>query len=180
MNTMDEPTTTPAQAENTPAAPNTERTAAPPTRVRNDEEDNGHGPRKPSFATGKDARGRGRRRRKVSYLTINKIATVDYKDSALLRRFINDQGKILPPRQTGTTAKEQRMVSNAIKRAREMALMPFVALDTSTGERGRFDRRSGPRGHRPDSRPQGPRPAPAESEAAAPTRSTEPQTPSAE
>ncbi len=78
------------------------------------------------------ARGRpadARRRRKASFLTLNKIETVDYKDVALLKRFINDRGKILPSRQTGCTAKQQRMVSTAIKRAREMALLPFVVAD---------------------------------------------------
>lgn len=77
---------------------------------------------------------RGRRRRKVSYLTINKIDTVDYKDVNILRRFINDRGKILASRQTGNTAKQQRMIASAIRRAREMALLPFVVREY-TGER---------------------------------------------
>jgi small subunit ribosomal protein S18 len=76
-----------------------------------------------------EGRARARRRRKVSFLTANKIDTVDYKDVATLRRFVNEYGKILPSRQTGNTAKQQRMVSRAIKRAREMALMPFVIRD---------------------------------------------------
>jgi len=76
-----------------------------------------------------DARGRGRKRRKVSYLTINKIDSVDYKDVALLKRFLNDRGKILPTRQTGNTAKQQRMISRAIRRARELALLPFVVTE---------------------------------------------------
>lgn len=76
-----------------------------------------------------EGRARARRRRKASFLTLNKIETVDYKDVALLKRFINDRGKILPSRQTGCTAKQQRMVSTAIKRAREMALLPFVVAD---------------------------------------------------
>ncbi len=80
-----------------------------------------------------DARGEGRvrsrRRRKVSYLTINKIDSVDYKDTVVLRRFLTDRGKILPSRQTGNTAKQQRMIARAIKRAREMALLAFVVRD---------------------------------------------------
>lgn len=80
-----------------------------------------------------DGRGEGRAkrrgRRKVSYLTTNKIDSVDYKDLAVLRRFLSDRGKILPSRQTGATAKQQRMISRAIKRAREMALLPFVVSD---------------------------------------------------
>ncbi|MBA3727248.1 MAG: 30S ribosomal protein S18 [Armatimonadetes bacterium] len=150
---MDQEQTTPAQAAYTPAAPRPERTAGQdrpsgPNRVRK-EDDEGQGFRKNfSVGGGKDARGRGRRRRKVSYLTLNKISTLDYKDIGLLRRFVNEQGKIVSPRQTGATAKEQRMIATAIKRAREMALMPFVALDSSIGDRGRggFERRGGYRG----------------------------------
>ncbi|MBS1723501.1 MAG: 30S ribosomal protein S18 [Armatimonadetes bacterium] len=82
-----------------------------------------------------DGRGEGgkkkRQRRKVSYLTVNKIDSVDYKDVAILRRFLTERGKILPSRQTGNTAKQQRMVARAIKRAREMALLPFVVTDTT-------------------------------------------------
>src|SRR2546421_11213500 len=63
---------------------------------------------------------KGKRRRKVSYLTTNKIDFVDYKEVNILRRFLNDRGKILPSRQSGNTAKQQRMISEAIRRAREM------------------------------------------------------------
>jgi len=52
---------------------------------------------------------------------------IDYKDVDTLKRFINDQGKILPRRVTGTSAKYQRQLSVAIKRAREMALLPYIA-----------------------------------------------------
>jgi small subunit ribosomal protein S18 len=76
-----------------------------------------------------EGRARTRRRRKVSYLTTQKIDVVDYKDVATLRKFINDRGKILPSRQSGNTAKQQRMIASAIKRAREMALLPFVVID---------------------------------------------------
>jgi small subunit ribosomal protein S18 len=86
---------------------------------------------------GKEGRPRPRRRRKVSYLTLNNIEVVDYKDVSLLRRFLNDQGKILPARQTGCTAREQRMVANAIRRAREMAILPFITLDGGFSDRGR-------------------------------------------
>lgn len=74
---------------------------------------------------------RTRRRRKVSYLTINKVYTVDYKDIAVLKRFINERGKILSAKITGNTAKQQRMISNAIRRAREMALLPFTVSEPS-------------------------------------------------
>lgn len=74
---------------------------------------------------GRPKRG-GFKRRKVSYLTINKIKSVDYKNVTLLRQFTDDRGKIIPRRRSGATAKEQRMVAIAIKRAREIALLPFV------------------------------------------------------
>ena len=66
------------------------------------------------------------KRRKDSSLTINKIKTVDYKNVTLLRTFTDDRGKIVPRRRSGATAKEQRMIAVAIKRAREIALLPFV------------------------------------------------------
>ncbi|MFP4286473.1 MAG: 30S ribosomal protein S18 [Candidatus Izemoplasmataceae bacterium] len=67
-----------------------------------------------------------KRRRKVCYFTENKIKYIDYKDAELLRRFISDRGKILPKRVTGTKAGYQKELSVAIKRARHMALLPFV------------------------------------------------------
>ncbi len=54
------------------------------------------------------------------------IKYVDYKDSDFLMRFINEQGKILPRRLTGTSLKYQRKVAVAVKRARHLALMPYV------------------------------------------------------
>ncbi|VAW17002.1 SSU ribosomal protein S18p @ SSU ribosomal protein S18p, zinc-independent [hydrothermal vent metagenome] len=56
----------------------------------------------------------------------NGIKYVDYKDPEFLKRFLNEQGKILPRRITGTSLKYQRKVSRAIKRARNIALLPFV------------------------------------------------------
>lgn len=55
-----------------------------------------------------------------------KLAKLDYKDAYFLRRFLNSQGKIYPPKRHGLTAKEQRNLANAIKRARFMALIPYV------------------------------------------------------
>lgn len=65
-------------------------------------------------------------RRKVCYFTKNKIEYIDYKDVELLKRFISQNGKIIPRRVTGTKAKYQRMLATAIKRARQMALLPYV------------------------------------------------------
>ncbi len=55
------------------------------------------------------------------------IEYIDYKDTDVLERFMNDQGKILPRRVTGTSAKFQRQLSRAIKRARFLGLLPYVA-----------------------------------------------------
>jgi len=71
----------------------------------------------------------GRKRRKVCYFTSNNITSIDYKDVDLLKKFISERGKILPRRVTGTSAKYQRKLTTAIKRARIMALLPFVAED---------------------------------------------------
>jgi small subunit ribosomal protein S18 len=58
-------------------------------------------------------------------------STIDYKNTKLLVKFISPQGKILPRRATGLTAKQQRSMSVAIKRARMSGLLPFVNLDVS-------------------------------------------------
>jgi small subunit ribosomal protein S18 len=55
------------------------------------------------------------------------IKYIDYKDADFLLKFVNEQGKILPRRLTGTSLKFQRKVSQAVKRARHLALMPYVA-----------------------------------------------------
>ena len=65
-------------------------------------------------------------RRKYCYFKENGITEIDYKDVKLLRRFINDQGKIMPRRVTGTSAKMHRKVVRAIRRARAIALMPYT------------------------------------------------------
>jgi len=56
----------------------------------------------------------------------NKIKYIDYKDPEFLKKFLNEQGKILPRRLTGTSLKYQRKVATAIKRARHLALLPYV------------------------------------------------------
>ena len=71
----------------------------------------------------------GRKRRKVCYFNSNNITHIDYKDVDLLKKFISERGKILPRRVTGTSAKYQRKLTSAIKVARIMALLPFVAED---------------------------------------------------
>ena len=73
-------------------------------------------------------RERGRRpRRKVCAFCVDKVEQIDYKDAAKLRRFTTERGKILPRRISGNCAKHQRQVTIAIKRARNIALLPFTA-----------------------------------------------------
>ena len=72
-------------------------------------------------------RPRGRKpRRKVCMFCVDKIQHIDYKDIVRLRRFTNERGKILPRRTTGTCAAHQRELTEAIKRARQVALLPYV------------------------------------------------------
>tara|TARA_Y100001970_G_C13977536_1_gene721410 strand:- start:662 stop:889 length:228 start_codon:yes stop_codon:yes gene_type:complete len=65
-------------------------------------------------------------RNKFCFFKENGINDIDYKDVKLLRRFVNDQGKIMPRRVTGTSSKMHRKLVRAIKRARSIALMPYV------------------------------------------------------
>ena len=67
-----------------------------------------------------------RRRKKVCIFCADKVSYIDYKDSAKLRKFISERGKILPRRISGTCAKHQRELNTAIKRARQAALLPYV------------------------------------------------------
>ncbi len=67
-------------------------------------------------------------KRKFCYFKENGITYVDYKDVKLLRRFVTDQGKIMPRRVTGSSAKMHRQLVRAIKRARNIALMPFTNI----------------------------------------------------
>jgi len=65
-------------------------------------------------------------RKKVCRFCTDKVTQIDYKDIAKLRKFITEKGKILPSRITGNCAKHQRGVAIAIKRARHIALLPFI------------------------------------------------------
>ncbi len=67
-----------------------------------------------------------RRRKKVCVFCTDKNATMDYKDVNKLKRYVSERGKILPRRITGNCAKHQRALTVAIKRARHVALMPYV------------------------------------------------------
>ena len=80
-------------------------------------------PRKPGGGGGKFRRPR----RKVCAFCVDKIEFIDYKNVGRIRRYVSDRGKILPRRTTGNCAKHQRGMTRAIKRAREIALLPFTA-----------------------------------------------------
>ena len=73
-------------------------------------------------------------RPKICQFCADKNAAIDYKQADFLRRFVTEDGKIRPRRQTGTCAKHQRELATAIKRARHLALLPFAF----TGEVGEF------------------------------------------
>jgi small subunit ribosomal protein S18 len=72
------------------------------------------------------SRGGRPKRRKVCPFSEAKATHIDYKDVATLKKFISDTGKMLPRRVTGVNARYQRMLSEAIKRARHMALLPMT------------------------------------------------------
>ncbi len=69
-------------------------------------------------------------KKKANPLAKDKIKYIDYKDTALLRKFISDRGKIRARRVTGVTTQQQRQIATAVKNAREMALLPY----SSTGK----------------------------------------------
>ena len=74
-----------------------------------------------------DRPARPRKRRKVCQFCVDKVSYIDYKDTAKLKRFLSERSKILPRRTTGTCAIHQRELTTAIKRARQIALLPYVS-----------------------------------------------------
>ena len=67
-----------------------------------------------------------RKRRKVCAFCVDKVEEIDYKDAQKLKRYLSERSKILPRRTTGTCAMHQRQLTDAIKRARHVALLPYV------------------------------------------------------
>ena len=67
-----------------------------------------------------------RTRRKVCAFCVDKVECIDYKETAKLKRYLSERSKILPRRTTGTCAMHQRQLTDAIKRARHVALLPYV------------------------------------------------------
>ena len=81
-----------------------------------------------AYENSRGGRPGGRRpRKKVCAFCVDKVEYIDYKDIAKLRKYMSDRAKILPKRATGTCAKHQRALTEAIKRARQVALLPYVA-----------------------------------------------------
>ena len=70
---------------------------------------------------------RQQRRRKVCTFCTERDAVIDYKNPAQLRKFISERGKILPRKMTGTCARHQRQLTVAVKRARQVALLPYIS-----------------------------------------------------
>jgi small subunit ribosomal protein S18 len=128
--------TAPQERSEAPSAP-----SAPPapSAARSEPERGGYGDRGPrpryrdrddrgDRGRGGDRRGGGRRpRRRVCAFCVDKITKIDYKEHQRLRDFVSDRGKILKSRMTGTCMKHQRALGRAIKRARQVALLPFVS-----------------------------------------------------
>ena len=103
------------------------------------------------------------RKKKVSVLSSEKIEYVDWKDVNLLRRFVSERSKIRARRVSGNSTQQQKLVADAIKVAREMALIPYATrITTQRNNRGRDGDRGdrGPRGDAP--RPSGPPPGAAD------------------
>ncbi len=104
--------------------------------------------RRASSSKGGPSRRRDKRlgsgRRKPCPFCKDKVEQVDYKDIATLRRFISERGKIRSRRITGACRRHQNQISRAVKRARELALLPYVAEPTRDDRDGRGgDRRRG-------------------------------------
>jgi small subunit ribosomal protein S18 len=116
-----------SSSERSAPAPDT----APRSEGRSEERGGGGGGRfggggGRGFGGGGGRRG-GFSRRKVCAFCVDKIEHIDYKDPGKLRRYITERGKIEPRRKTGTCARHQRRLTVAIKRARQIALLPFTA-----------------------------------------------------
>jgi small subunit ribosomal protein S18 len=113
---------------------------------------------------GKNKDNARRSKKKISVLNTERIDFVDYKDVNLLRRFMSDRAKIRARRVTGNDSQQQKEIANAIKNAREMALLPYASRVTTQRGGGRDRGERGDRGDRgradgPPPRPEGPPPA---------------------
>ena len=90
----------------------------------------GRGEGRPNRPPRRDGAGGGRdrlSRRRVCAFCADKMTLIDYKDVGRLRKYLSERGKIEPRRKTGTCAKHQRVLTTALKRARQIALLPYTA-----------------------------------------------------
>lgn len=92
-----------------------------------DERDSGFGLEREYERAGMGGRGQRRMRRKICRFCMDKVDLIDYKDVRLLQSYVPERGKILPRRISGICATHQRMLAEAIKRARNIALLPYAA-----------------------------------------------------
>lgn len=79
------------------------------------------------MAYDRNRQGGRRSRKKVCSFCVEKVTSIDYKDVSKLRKYTTERAKIVPRRVTGTCARHQRQLTTAIKRARHLALMPYVS-----------------------------------------------------
>ena len=124
-----------AELEQPEAAP-----AKPPARAAVAAPERGEERRAPREREAGDDRQRrrggggfGRGRRRACVMCVEKMAFIDFKDFSFLRRFLSDRGRIESRRKSGTCAKHQRALAQAIKRARHLALLPYTAEHVRTG-----------------------------------------------
>ena len=116
MDTEKEIVATPTEAAETTAAPeDQENTATEQPAAQT-------APQKPYRAQNAN-----HKRKKVCQFCVDKVTSIDYKDAAKLRKFTSERAKILPRRVTGTCAMHQRQLAVAIKRARTVALLPYIS-----------------------------------------------------
>ena len=130
------------ETQQQPAAPQGAEPGSTPSRPEGSSAGTGQRPpfgsRPPPGGRGRPERRGGRRffqRRKVCGFCVGHVTSIDYKDVEQLRRYLSDRAKIEPRRKTGTCARHQRMLAEALKRARIVALLPYTLghmLDTNS------------------------------------------------
>jgi small subunit ribosomal protein S18 len=124
------PVTAQTHAPASAAAQTTAPGGAPPSRTTADGAAPGYAPHRPAPRARREGgreRGAYGGRRRVCGFCVDNVQRIDYKDTVRLRRFLSERGKIEPRRKTGTCAKHQRWLTAALKRARQLALLPYTA-----------------------------------------------------
>ena len=119
-----EPVVAEAESETAVATAPSEAPAGDGERPR--ERPGGPDDRRPAEGPDGRPRRRGRGRRRICMMCVDKMTRVDYKDTNFLRQYISDRGRIDSRRKSGNCAKHQRAIANAIKRARHLALIPYT------------------------------------------------------